>query len=228
MSTGTARSRCTRRHTSRPSSPGSMRSSTTRSGRSRSHSATPAGPSCATSTAKPSARSRAATASAMTSSSSMTQMSAPLTRPSVPPGYECYGRMLWRYRADRMHLTLVRNATLLLRAAGLRILVDPQLDPRGARTAVPNTPNTRPNPLVEPPEPAEALVDGLDAVLVTHLHEDHFDDTARRLLPKDVPVLCQPPDADALRADGFTDVRPVEAEASLGDLRIARTAGQHG
>ena len=40
-----ADARCTRRHTSSPSSPGSIRSSTTRSGRTRSHSSTPAGPS---------------------------------------------------------------------------------------------------------------------------------------------------------------------------------------
>src|SRR3954453_15641394 len=217
-----------RRQTSSPSRPGSIRSSTTRSGRTRSHSATPSAPSPATSTEKPSARSRAATAPAMTSSSSMTQMTAPLTPPSVPPRCERGGRMLWRYRADAMHLTLIRNATLLLRAGGLRILVDPQLDPQGIRPPVPNTPNPRPNPLVELPEPPEALVDRLDAVLITHLHGDHFDDTARRLLPKDVPVLCQPPDAEPLRADGFTDVRPVEAEAALGEPRIARTEGRHG
>src|SRR3954451_25295060 len=127
-----------------------------------------------------------------------------------------------------MHLTLVRNATLLLRAAGLRMLAAPQLDPQGARPAVPNTPNPRPNPLVELPEPAEALVDGLDAVLVTHLHGDHFDDTARRLLPQHVPVLCQPPDAERLRGDGVTAVRPIDVEAALAELRIARTERRHG
>jgi L-ascorbate metabolism protein UlaG (beta-lactamase superfamily) len=127
-----------------------------------------------------------------------------------------------------VHLTLIRNATLVIRAAGLRLLVDPQLDPAGARPAVPNTPNPRPNPLVELPEPPEALVARLDAVLVTHLHQDHFDDTARRLLPHDTPLLCQPEDAERLRGDGFTDVRPVEDEAVLGDLRIARTGGCHG
>ena len=127
-----------------------------------------------------------------------------------------------------MHLTLVRNATLLLRIAGLRLLVDPQLDPAGARPAVPNTPNPRPNPLVELPEPPEALVARLDAVLVTHLHQDHFDDTARRLLPRAKPVLCQPEDADRLRGDGFTDVRPVQDERSLDALRIVRTGGCHG
>jgi L-ascorbate metabolism protein UlaG (beta-lactamase superfamily) len=127
-----------------------------------------------------------------------------------------------------MHLTLVRHATLLVRVAGLRLLVDPQLDPQGARDPVPNTFNPRRNPLVELPQPAEALVERLDAVLVTHLHGDHFDATARRLLPKDVPVLCQPPDAERLRADGFTDVRPVDSTASLDGLTITRTGGRHG
>ena len=134
---------------------------------------------------------------------------------------------MWRYGAG-MRVTLIRNATLVVRAAGLRLLVDPQLDPAGARPAVPNTPNPRPNPLVELPEPATALVARLDAILVTHLHQDHFDDTARRLLPKDKPLLCQPEDAERLRADGFADVRPLEDEATLSELRIARTGGCHG
>jgi L-ascorbate metabolism protein UlaG (beta-lactamase superfamily) len=127
-----------------------------------------------------------------------------------------------------VHLTLIRNATLVLRAAGLRLLVDPQLDPAGARPAVPNTPNPRPNPLVELPEPPEALVSRLDAVLVTHLHQDHFDDTARRLLARDKAVLCQPEDEERLKGDGFTDVRPVDTELRLGDVTIVRTGGCHG
>src|SRR3954466_6188000 len=140
----------------------------------------------------------------------------------------CGGPVQSRRYCARVHLTLIRHATLLVRAAGLRLLVDPQLDPAGARDPVAGTPNPRRNPLVELPEPPEALVDRLDAVLVTHLHGDHFDATARRLLPKDVPVICQPPDAERLRGDGFTDVRPVEDETVLGELRIARTSGRHG
>src|SRR3954447_11464264 len=127
-----------------------------------------------------------------------------------------------------VHLTLIRNATLAIRAAGLRLLVDPQLDPAGARPAVPNTPNPRPNPLVELPEPPEALVARLDAVLVPHLHQDHFDDTARRLLPREKPILCQPEDSERLRADGFTDVRPVHDELALDGLPIVRPGGCHG
>lgn len=127
-----------------------------------------------------------------------------------------------------VHLTLIRNATLAIRVAGLRLLVDPQLDPAGARPAVPSTPNPRRNPLVELPGPPEALVARLDAVLVTHLHQDHFDDTARRLLRRDTPILCQPEDAERLRGDGFADVRPVDDEIEFGDVAIARTGGCHG
>jgi L-ascorbate metabolism protein UlaG (beta-lactamase superfamily) len=129
---------------------------------------------------------------------------------------------------QEVHLTLIRNATLVIRAAGLRLLVDPQLDPAGARPPVANTASPRRNPLVELPEPPEALVAGLDAVLVTHLHQDHFDDTARRLLPPAVPLLCQPEDAERLRGDGFADVRPVSEDTTLGALTIARTGGCHG
>jgi L-ascorbate metabolism protein UlaG (beta-lactamase superfamily) len=125
-------------------------------------------------------------------------------------------------------LTLIRSATLRIEIAGATLLVDPQLDPAGAREAVPNTPNPRPTPLVDLPEPAEAVVKGLDAVLVTHLHRDHFDDTARALLDHSLPLFCQPQDTERLHADGFVDVRPVHGDAMLGDLLIARTEGQHG
>ena len=77
-----------------------------------------------------------------------------------------------------MRLRLIRHATVLLSTGGKTLLVDPMLDPAGARPPVENTPNQRDNPLVELPEPAEVVVQGLDAMLVTHLHQDHFDATA--------------------------------------------------
>ena len=127
-----------------------------------------------------------------------------------------------------MRLRLIRHATLLVETAGRRLLVDPMLDPAGARPPVANTPNQRRNPLVELPEPVELLARRLDGVVVTHLHADHLDETAVDLLPKDLPLLCQPADEGVLRDRGFTDVRPVEDEAELGALAIARTDGRHG
>jgi L-ascorbate metabolism protein UlaG (beta-lactamase superfamily) len=127
-----------------------------------------------------------------------------------------------------MRLRLIRNATLVIRAGGHCVLVDPMLDPAGARPPVAHTANPVRNPLVELPEPAEVVVSGLDAVFITHLHRDHLDEEAIRLLPKEVPVFCQPEDAERLRGHGFADVRPVEDALEWKGVRIARTAGRHG
>jgi L-ascorbate metabolism protein UlaG (beta-lactamase superfamily) len=127
-----------------------------------------------------------------------------------------------------MHLRLIRNATLRLEVGGRYLLVDPMLDPAGARPPVPDTANDRRNPLVELPEPPEVVVEGVDAVLVTHLHQDHFDATAAQLLPKDVPLLCQPEDVERLRAHGFTDLRPVADALELDGITVTRTPARHG
>ncbi|HEX2102426.1 MAG TPA: MBL fold metallo-hydrolase [Solirubrobacteraceae bacterium] len=127
-----------------------------------------------------------------------------------------------------MDLTLVRNATLRLEMGGRRLLVDPMFDPPGARPPVANSPHPRPNPLVDLPRPAAEWVEGLDAVLVTHLHSDHLDDTAVRVLEPRVPLACQPSDEAALRERGFADVRPVAGGIDLCGIGVARTAGRHG
>jgi len=127
-----------------------------------------------------------------------------------------------------MRLRLIRHATLVLSTGGKTLLVDPMLDAAGTRPPIPDTPSPRANPLVELPEPAEKIVEGIDAVLVTHLHEDHLDSAAIRLLPSDVPLFCAPGDSDALRGHGFTDVRPVADTADWDGVPIARTDGVHG
>ena len=125
-----------------------------------------------------------------------------------------------------MRLRLIRNATLLVRVADRTLVVDPMLDPAGARPPVEDTANPVRNPLVELPEPPEVIVELAQGALVTHLHRDHLDETAIRLLPKDLPVFCQP--ADTERLSPFEDLRPVEDEIEWDGVRIARTDGQHG
>jgi L-ascorbate metabolism protein UlaG (beta-lactamase superfamily) len=126
-----------------------------------------------------------------------------------------------------VRLTLVRNATIVLELAGKRIAVDPMLDDAGARPPIEGTRNQVPNPTVPLPFPAEEVVRGLDAVVVTHRHRDHLDTRAEELLPRDVPVFCQPEDEQALRELGL-DARPVEVSLEWEGIRIARTPGRHG
>src|SRR3954451_22273619 len=102
-----------------------------------------------------------------------------------------------------MRLRLIRHATLLVELAGRCVLVDPMLDAAGARPAVADTANDRRNPLVELPEPAEAVAGAAETVLVPHHHAAPHDDTAVRVLDPGLPVLGQPEDAAALRERGF-------------------------
>jgi L-ascorbate metabolism protein UlaG (beta-lactamase superfamily) len=126
-----------------------------------------------------------------------------------------------------VQLTLVRHATLIVELEGRRFLVDPMLDDAGTGPPIEDTPNQVPNPLVPLPMPAEDVVRDLGAVIITHLHEDHFDEKAARLLPRDVPVFCQPEDEASLAEHGLL-VRPVDTTADWDGLRITRTGGQHG
>lgn len=130
-----------------------------------------------------------------------------------------------------MQITQIRNATLLVDYAGKTFLIDPLLAEQGAYPGFAGTANSHlANPLVDLPVPLESLMD-VDAVIVTHLHLDHWDETARRTLPRALPVFAQnEADAGAIRADGFTDVRPLDADSdfAFGGIRIAQTMGQHG
>ncbi|RLM63707.1 MBL fold metallo-hydrolase [Halorubrum sp. Atlit-26R] len=121
-------------------------------------------------------------------------------------------------------VTLVRNATVLATVDGTTFLVDPLFASRGALPPIDDTPNDRRNPLVPMPDVDLAH----DAVIVTHRHPDHFDDAAKAELDPDVPLFCQPAEADAFAEDGFTDVRPVEDSASFDGVTLYRTPGRHG
>ena len=130
-----------------------------------------------------------------------------------------------------MQFTQIRNATAILTYGGKRILIDPMFAECFALPGLPLAADpTRRNPTVPLPCPAEALL-RVDAALVTHLHFDHFDEAAARLLPKTLPLFAgDATDAEALRALGFADVRALPGEGTLGweGLRIRRAPALHG
>jgi L-ascorbate metabolism protein UlaG (beta-lactamase superfamily) len=126
-----------------------------------------------------------------------------------------------------MLLQLARHATLLLTYANVKFLVDPMLSEVGVNPPIPNTPNELRNPLVPLALPLSELLD-VDAYLITHTHRDHFDEAAADLLPKHLPLFCQPPDSGKFRELGFQDVRPIEDALSFQHILLDRTCGQHG
>jgi L-ascorbate metabolism protein UlaG (beta-lactamase superfamily) len=127
-----------------------------------------------------------------------------------------------------MRLRLIRHATLIIEYHGHKILLDPMLDQAAARPPIQNSPNPRNNPLVPLPEPASEFLGDVEAVFVTHTHSDHWDETAAKLIAKDLPLFCQVEDESKFRAAGFSAVRPVQNESDWNGIQITRTSGHHG
>jgi L-ascorbate metabolism protein UlaG (beta-lactamase superfamily) len=128
-----------------------------------------------------------------------------------------------------VRLTLVRHATMIVEAAGRRLMVDPMLDAAGARGPVRGTPDERPNPLVDLPMPAAEAAAGVEGVLLTHTHVDHLDAAGVTSVPAGVPWFCQPEDIADLQPIGL-QARPVPTGEALiwEGIGITRTGGRHG
>jgi L-ascorbate metabolism protein UlaG (beta-lactamase superfamily) len=124
-----------------------------------------------------------------------------------------------------MRLQLIRNATLVLDYGGQRFLIDPMLGPAHAFESYGGISE---NPTVGLSIPAQDVLADIDAVIVSHLHKDHFDAAAQELLPKDWPLLCQPDALERIEALGFLQARPVIDPVEWKGIRISPTSGEHG
>src|SRR5689334_23949067 len=124
-----------------------------------------------------------------------------------------------------MKLRLLRNATLKLEIRGRIVLIDPFFAPKGSR---PSFTGRAPNPLVELPASPEEILDGVELVVVSHLHTDHFDGVAKARVPNDLPLICRPGDEMKIAEAGFTDIRPLLDIFDWNGLVFTRREGSHG
>jgi L-ascorbate metabolism protein UlaG (beta-lactamase superfamily) len=125
----------------------------------------------------------------------------------------------------------IRSATFKLTYAGATFLIDPLLAKKGTYPGFEGTFRSELyNPAVDLPIPVEEVIAGVDAVIVTHVHLDHWDDVAQQMLPKDVSLFVQnEADAGVIRSQGFTNVRILHAKAvEFRGVNLSKTAGQHG
>jgi L-ascorbate metabolism protein UlaG (beta-lactamase superfamily) len=124
-----------------------------------------------------------------------------------------------------MKIQLIRNATLRVSYNGRLCLIDPCL---GDKHSMRSFAGISPNPIVELPMPAEAVIADAEMVIISHLHPDHFDEPAQVLLPKNLPLFCQPADEETIRTAGFQHITPVDDSVTWQGITIIRTPGQHG
>lgn len=129
-----------------------------------------------------------------------------------------------------MNITHIRNATLIVEYADKRFLIDPMLGEKGSFPPFPNAPrDDQFNPLVELPMPANDIISNIDAVFLTHLHLDHFDEAAQKLLPKNIKIYTQnEEDKKEVCNVGFTNVIALKNTNHIEDITIIKTAAQHG
>jgi len=116
-------------------------------------------------------------------------------------------------------VTYVGHATLLLEAAGIRILTDPNFDPKLGRVL----------PRVSAPGIALRDLPDLDALLVTHAHADHLSFDSLDRLPQNVPLYAPPVVARWLRRLGYGHAIEVEPGESvrIKDVTIHAASATH-
>ncbi len=124
-----------------------------------------------------------------------------------------------------MQIRLIRNATMRLTYNGRELLLDPFLAPS---KTLESFAGISPNPIVDLPCPAAEVLAGAEAVVLSHLHIDHFDPLAQESLAKEIPLFCQPGNEERIAAMGFKDIRPIIDAVTWHRIHINRCPGRHG
>jgi L-ascorbate metabolism protein UlaG (beta-lactamase superfamily) len=144
-----------------------------------------------------------------------------------------------------MKIRQIRNATLLLEYGGAKFLIDPMLAPQHSMPGFAGTANPHlRNPTVPLGVPMDEILD-VDAVIVTHVHTDHWDQTAAETIPADTPLFVQHfgdkalisragyvslDDGLAHNVEGktFADVRVLTGNPEFKGVKLKKVQGQHG
>jgi L-ascorbate metabolism protein UlaG (beta-lactamase superfamily) len=125
----------------------------------------------------------------------------------------------------------IGTATVLIRYQGLTILTDPNFLHKGDQVYLGYglTSERLTNPAIE--------LDGLppiDLVVLSHLHEDHFDKLVQEKLDKNTPIVTTRESSEALKKLGFTRTYGLSkwdrlaVEKGGARLRITAAPGRHG
>lgn len=126
-----------------------------------------------------------------------------------------------------LKLTHLRHATSVVEIMNKRILIDPVFAAKGTYPPIPLTNNTLRNPLTKFPVNYETLFN-VDGVIITHNHNDHFDELAKKVLPKNLPILCQVEDVTIYKELGFTMVSAISHSTQWLGFNCRRIKGTHG
>ncbi|MBE9212249.1 MBL fold metallo-hydrolase [Plectonema cf. radiosum LEGE 06105] len=128
-------------------------------------------------------------------------------------------------------LFFIGNATVLLRYAGLTILTDPNFLHQGNHVHLGYGIRSarRTNPAMEIED-----LPALDMVVLSHMHEDHFDRVAEAKLNKNLPIITTHQAASSLESKGFSASQALNTWETMtvtkndAWVRITAMPGRHG
>lgn len=129
-----------------------------------------------------------------------------------------------------MKIQQIRNATIVVHYAGKKFLIDPFLAEKGTYPPFPNSlRQDQNNPLVGLPVSIDHIINHVDAVILTHLHVDHWDDAAKEVLPKDMKMFVQnEEDAKKISNAGFQNIEVLQEDTLFEGIQLMKTKGEHG
>ncbi len=129
------------------------------------------------------------------------------------------------------NVQFIGTATVLIRYRGLTIMTDPNFLHKGEHVHLGYglTSQRRTNPAIDfdklPP---------IDLVILSHMHDDHFDKLVQEKLPRNTPIVTNKEASEALKRLGFTQRFALSVwdrlEVTKGDARVRITSapGRHG
>jgi L-ascorbate metabolism protein UlaG (beta-lactamase superfamily) len=125
----------------------------------------------------------------------------------------------------------IGTATVLIRYQGLTILTDPNFLHKGDHVHLGYglTSERLTNPALD-----LSQLPPIDLVVLSHMHEDHFDKLVQEKLAKDTPIVSTKEASEALKKLGFTRTYGLskwdrlEVEKGQARVRITAAPGRHG
>lgn len=134
----------------------------------------------------------------------------------------------------RLEVTWIGGATMVITFNDLTILTDPALGAEGFSMGDPNVPDLHEVKFHRRLTPFSGVdLEAVDLVLLSHAHEDHFDQEAQASLSRTLPIVLPNADVAAVEAMGFDNLdglgwgetRPFDAGA--GKVRVTATTAYH-
>ena len=125
-----------------------------------------------------------------------------------------------------MKFTQIRHGTCIIELDNFMFLIDPILYRKGTFKPIKGGAE-RKNPLID------IIVDentlrNVDAIILTHLHYDHFDPEIIKFYGKNITIICSMKYKKKLLNLGFSNINFVEDKIEINGMEILLTKGEHG